>query len=727
MENKQLETGLEQQYLEKTLAVARTQLTQANQAAEDKKLGMAEIKKEARENAVHSVTDLYDADDFEALAELSQYTNAISQIISDYEEEKRKIARLENFMLNPYFARIDFQFEGEEEAEKIYIGRTALSQKSTGEIYVYDWRSPIASVFYRFMSGKAFYDAPCGKIEGEVKLKRQYEIKNGVLEYFFDTDMNISDEILRQILSKNTSPKMKAIVETIQKEQDIIIRDMDSSLLIVQGVAGSGKTSIALHRAAYLMYQGLQSKLPAASILIISPNHAFEQYISDVLPELGEENVNSAVFEDLLETILPEKQIQPKIEFLEQVMAGGPRREIIKSSMEFKMSAAFRRMLDRFLEDIPLRFIEFHDIYHDGQCIITRSQMQDWVAQRPDVLLGQRLGQLEDYVLELAFGVLKKRKDAEGRNRMKQEIQQFTQFDIGKMYQKLFIDKSYFDSLAGSLGNQKLVHDIWLYTRDNFGAGRICHDDATAMAYLSLKIYGLADYKNIRQVVIDEAQDYYPLQYEIFRLLFADAKLTVLGDINQTLAKAENMSLYSQIQEILGRGSAKPASKPSLVTLDKSFRCTNEILNFSLQFIEHRPQIQSFNRQGDMPKATAVKDGRALLDAVIEETSTCQEKGLGTVCLICKNKENSEKLYGALKPEMDVRLVAGSSIEDLQGTFIMPSYLTKGLEFDAAIVCDVDKYNYNSEDDRKLLYVACTRALHRLRLVCIGEMSPLIV
>lgn len=165
------------------------------------------------------------------------------------------------------------------------------------------------------MKGEAFYDAPCGRVTGELKLKRQYEIKNGVLKYFFDTDVQIVDEFLRQLLSQNTTAKMKAIVETIQQEQDAVIRDMENDLLMVQGVAGSGKTSIALHRAAYLMYQGLQTKLSANNIMIISPNTIFEQYISNVLPELGEDNVISVVFEDILKMLLKGRKIQSKNDF----------------------------------------------------------------------------------------------------------------------------------------------------------------------------------------------------------------------------------------------------------------------------------------------------------------------------------------------------------------------------------------------------------------------------
>ena len=215
----------------------------------------------------------------------------------------------------------------------------------------------------------SFYDAPCGRVTGELNLKRQYEIKNGTLEYFFDSDVQIVDEFLRQLLSQNTTAKMKAIVETIQHEQDVVIRDMENDLLMVQGVAGSGKTSIALHRAAYLMYQGLQTKLSANNIMIISPNSIFEQYISNVLPELGEDNVISSVFEDILSELLNGRKIQSRNDFLENLIVNSKYKEISRNSIEFKTSSFFREILDQFLIDIPRQWIEFEDVYYEENAL----------------------------------------------------------------------------------------------------------------------------------------------------------------------------------------------------------------------------------------------------------------------------------------------------------------------------------------------------------------------
>lgn len=630
MENKQAEVVFEEQRLERTIEIAEEQLKQSRKAVEGKKSEMLEAKKAVRENATHSIGNLWSSEAFEALAELSQCIDPVTQIAADCEEENRKINRLEKLVKAPYFARIDFRFEDEEEAEKIYIGRSSLIEKGTQERYVYDWRSPIAGLFYRFLPGEAFYDAPGGRITGEMDLKRQYEISDGILNYFFDTNIEINDEFLREMLSQNTSPQMKAIVETIQKDQDAVIRDMENGLLMVQGVAGSGKTSIALHRAAYLMYQGLQSKLSANNIMIISPNSVFEQYISNVLPELGEENVMSIVFEDLFDMILKKDKIQSKNEFLEKLVTNSRYKKVRKNSIEFKTSEKFKKILNRLLEEIP----------REGD-----------------------------------------------------------KADVADMYKKLFGDKNYFYSLTEENGSAEELEEIRIYTQENLESGILYYDDAIALVYLYLKAFGMNEYRNIRQVVIDEAQDYYPLQYEIFRLLFSKAKFTILGDINQTLVKQEDVSLYEQIQKIVNKRNS------SFIKLDKSFRCTNEILNFSLNFIEHRPDLESFNRSGDEIQIVEAAHREGLVDETIREVEKCKESGYKTIGLICKTQKNAIQLFEELKSKINIQLIGDENGTDLEGTFVMPIYMSKGLEFDAVLICDVDKQNYYNEDDQKLLYV----------------------
>ena len=720
MGNNQTEKAFEEKRLAQTISLAEEQLKQAKEAADKKKSEIIEAKKDVRENTEHGITSLYTSDGFEALVELSQYINPVTDKIIDYEEEEHKILLLEKMIKSPYFARIDFKFDDEDEFEKIYIGRSSLRKNSYQEMYVYDWRSPIASVFYRFMTGEAFYDAPCGRVTGELNLKRQYEIKNGKLEYFFDSDVQIVDEFLRQLLSQNTTAKMKAIVETIQHEQDVVIRDMENDLLMVQGVAGSGKTSIALHRAAYLMYQGLQTKLSANNIMIISPNSIFEQYISNVLPELGEDNVISSVFEDILSALLIGRKIQSRNDFLENLIVNSKYKEISRNSIEFKTSSFFREILDQFLIDIPRQWIEFEDVYYEGKCVVSRQILKDKILGRTETPLGIKLEQLEDYILEQIFGTGKGRGHKEEKNLIKQEIQKFIKIDIVELYKILFSNEAYFYSLLQNSNPSQNIKNIWKYTKENLEADSLYYDDAIAIAYLYLKIYGTNKYKNIKQVVIDEAQDYYPLQYEIFNLLFSNAKFTILGDMKQTLAKKEDISFYEQIQKILNK------KKSSLIMLDKSFRCTNEILNFSLKFIEKSSQIKSFNRNGDSPKVYIADNSEIFIDEIVKEINLCQEKGFQSICLICKTEKNSIYLFNKIKHKLDIQLIKNGSVSDLQGVFILPVYMSKGLEFDTVLICDADSQNYHDEDDKNLLYVACTRALHKLSLFCENEVSPLI-
>ncbi len=646
----------EEVYLQETVTAAERQLLQAREAIEKRQSEMIAAKRELREHTEHGAMDLWSADGFEALVELNQSLLPITNMAADCEELVRKIRRLEKVVEAPYFARIDFCFTGEEAAEKIYIGRTSLMEKNSLKIYVYDWRSPIAGVFYRFMTGEAYYDAPAGRVTGSVEKKRQYEIKNGRLLYFFDTDIHISDAILKRLLSKNVSPQMKTVVETIQKEQDIAIRNMENDLLMIQGAAGSGKTSVALHRAAYLLYRGVQSGLQADNIMIISPNAVFEEYISNVLPELGEENVVSRVFEEILYEVLKKKAVQSQNAFWEEIVSDDMESALVRDSMQFKSGKPFLQILNRLIADIP---------------------------------------RLEAAHPELAS------LDAVSR--------------LCSLYGLLWEEDDYFAG-AGAEG----LYEIRRYTLENLEAERLHFDDAAAVCYLYLKLHDYNGYRNIRQVIIDEAQDYYPLQYEIFHLLFPYAKYTVLGDVNQTLKKQEDISFYEGVRSVLQKKNA------ALMTLDKSFRCTNEILQFGLQFIDGGQEVKSFNRKGEAVEVRAFDTHEAYLDGIVREVEDCREKGYETVCLLCKTEESCKRLYGGLRSRMEIRLLKHNVVERIEGTLLLPCYMAKGLEFDAVLVCDADAQSYLDGEDKKMLYVACTRALHRLRLYSDGAMTPLV-
>jgi len=747
LKNNQYEQDFENKRLEQTISIVQEQLSSVKLSSQKNKAAIISSKKEMLEDTTHSVSNLWSMENFHELVELSQYANPLSYKISEYEMEVNKVLLLEGMINSPYFARIDFKFDDENIFENIYIGLSSLMDNKSHEMFVYDWRAPISSVFYRFATGKVFYDAPAGKITGEVNLKRQYEINKGILEYYFDADIQIIDEFLRKLLSQNASSKMKTIVETIQKDQDIIIRDMEMDLMMVQGVAGSGKTSVALHRVAYLMYQGLSAKLSHNNIIIISPNTLFEQYISNVLPALGEKNVNSVIFEEILETVLQSEHLQTKNQFLECLLTSNDKehRTIIKSSMDFKGSSQFVEILRRFIRHLPNRWIEFSDVYYDGKCIASRELLKAKILTgKKESLLGLRLKQLEHSILREVHKQRKNRInkledfiinhtshsfEVEEVARMLsiyestvliKEIRKFTELKPLDLYRKLFSNKDYFYNLAKDIELPDCIEDIRNFTCENLDQDYLHYEDALGLAFLHLNINECADYKGIKQVVIDEAQDYYPIHFEILNLLFSKSRYTVLGDINQTIEKKEYLSLYDQFSRILSK------KKSTLITMDKSFRCTTEILVYSTKFLDQDLKINNFNRKGNAPVIYTAHSLSALDDTIISEIISCREKDYQSIGLICKTEKDAFSLYKRLKGKLDIQLITRDCKVDLNGIFIIPVYMSKGLEFDAVLICDVDNDHYNSEDDKKLLYIACTRALHRLNLFYTGDISPLL-
>jgi len=776
LEQSRRELEFERKHLEDTLAIVREQLETARKENEENREAIIAAKKELRENTSHSVSNLWSQENFLDLVNLSQYANQVTDKLSEYEQQAKRMQALEKMLDSPYFARIDFKFDGESGVEKIYIGRSSLQDKQSCDMVIYDWRSPIASVFYRFTTGRAYYDSPNGRITGEVELKRQYEIKGGQLEYYFDAEVQIVDEFLRKLLAQNASSQMKTIVETIQKEQDLVIRNMEADLLMVQGAAGSGKTSVALHRAAYLMYQGLAEKLNHNNILIISPNSLFERYIAQVLPELGENQVNSLLFDEILAMILGSKYTQKKDtqtkdtqtkiaesrytqsrnEFLEATLSAGEtvERKILKESLKFKGSSQFLTILQRFLADIPKRWIEYEDVYYDGKVLAARELLKaELLRTNREFPLGFRLKSLEKSILKEV-----QNKRVERREKLREyvankpehvfeveevarmlsihestvlvkRLKKFTELDCFELYKKLYSDKNYFITLGKGLELPDSLEEIIGQTQKGLQRKELQYPDVLALAYLQLKTLGYGELKGIKQVVMDEVQDYQPIHFAILKELFPHARYTVLGDIHQTIGKQEDMTFYRQISQILNKENA------TFVSLGKSFRCTQDILEFSSRFLNPGADIKSFSRKGEKPRVLSAPNQDAYDELLLQEIDTCQGKGYQSVGIICKTAQEAETLYKRLLTKtrdnsrfkgISLQLIKKDTEAELRGVFILPVYLSKGLEFDAVLIHQVNKEHYYSEEDKNLLYIASTRALHRLNLFYTGALSPLI-
>lgn len=738
-ENLIVETG----YLEQTLAIAKSKLEAEQEKIAEKKENLIASRREMYENTAHF------SDDFDKLTEMVQHLSPLEVQTYDYEAAEQRIEKYNKLLNSPYFARIDFNEEGFVE-ENIYIGLGNLTDDKTYTTYVYDWRAPISSIFYRYELGEVSYQAPCGTVKGKVTLKRQYEIKNGKLQYFFDSSVSVMDDMLKKVLSGNTSSKMKTIVETIQREQDIIIRDIENEVVIVQGVAGSGKTSVALHRVAFLMYQSFTQKLGTNNIVLISPNFLFGQYISNVLPELGEKNIATLTFEDIFATIFENSiGVKSRNSLLEEIITSDntEKKESLKSSLEFKLSKTFLILLERFIRYFEHRMIEFSDIHFNGECVAHRhllkadllekqkrympvekrlKQIETRIMNRLQELRKDRLIKLEKFVYEhtvhpfdaKAFARLLSAKQSAA---LMKTIHKFTKIDYLSVYKTLFKDKALFYRLSKGLNLPLDIEQILDHTNNNLSADKLCYEDAVVLMCLKIKMAGCSIYSNIKQAVVDEVQDYYPIHFEILKILFPNAKYTIVGDINQTIVKQADLSIYDDIKAILNK------LKTTTVFMTKSFRCSYEINTFSAKFIDTNAVIESFDRHESIPEIVCKSSIEELDDTLLEDIIQCQKSGYSSIAIVCKSIKQAKELYGRINSKITVELISEDTADTMTGVLIVPVYMSKGLEFDAVLVYGTDEKNYMTADDKKLLYIACTRALHKLSLFYKGNISKFLL
>lgn len=732
----------EMEYLDKTLNVIKCELEKERKILSERKGRLLQTGKEMWEDTVHFTTD------FEKLTEVSQYLSVINSQTASYSNTFHRIKNYGKMLDSPYFGRFDFVEDGDSEKEKIYIGLHNVVDSQTHEIIVYDWRAPISSIFYQYELGEAAYMAPLGNVTGKVLLKRQYKIQNGQIKYFFDCSIRINDEVLQEVLCRNSSTKMRSIVETIQKEQDIIIRDTDNELLIVQGMAGSGKTSVALHRIAFLLYHGMNDNISSNNILIISPNTVFSKYISSVLPELGEENVEQVTFDELSEELLDKGlTLETRNMRFESFITSQYHQEmsIRKQGIALKGSRAFVRILDRLIQYYEHNMIDFDDIYYDGKVIETKQRLKNLcIHDQTGMPLAKRLKRIESIILDKIHPLQRQRVKKIERLVQKMDghefdikpfsrllsmkesgallkrMKQFTQINTLHVYRVLFEKEGLFSKLAQGLELPDNIGQIISATASNLYNGYVYYEDCAPLLYLKLKLEGSSRYSEIKQVVIDEAQDYSPMQYEIFNLLFKDARYTVLGDIHQSIDKDVHMSLYDTVEEIFDK------KKSVKLFLNKSYRSSYEISTFAQKILRTRQNCEYFERHEPEPNIIYEDTVERMNFRIIEDIRVFTKQEYESIAVICKTATQSKELYDRLKGLSDVKLMDTDGLEIEKGIIIIPAYMAKGLEFDVVLVYNVCKENYSSELDRTLLYIACTRAMHRLVLYYTGEKSILI-
>lgn len=686
---------------------------------------------------------------------------------------------------SPYFARVDFIFDGEEEAEECYIGIGNFSDAKGSVPLIFDWRAPISSLFYDFDTGRASYEAPAGMVEGEIVRKLQYKIKKGELLYAVESDIKIDDDILKQALSMNADARLKSIVSTIQREQNAIIRNEKDRVMIVQGSAGSGKTSVALHRIAYLLYRH-RNELNASQVLILSPNDVFADYISHILPELGEENIREMTFDDYAAKELSGiAKIEGHYDFLEDVLgsedvtkddkaiAGASNRgntseaiaeagSISKGAaraakLSYRGSEEFAKEMNAFVMSLEYDLMNFTDIKYKKLSKSADDIADLFYNKLPDQPLLKRMDVVCDYVVD------------EYTTLTGHELDEIELAIVKDKFDKLYRTKdvvALYNEFLESLGEESIITEDSIFKsekelkRERLAAERkaklergeyadddtsdpkpavtftpiykLKYEDVYPVLYLRYLLNGANNNTKIKHLIIDEMQDYSYIQYCIISNVFR-CPMTILGDKEQSLEDGGS-GVLDFLPRLLGKDSRK-------LVLDKSYRSTVEIVDFASS-IAGIPSNSGIDRHGEKPEYEMFDSEDAMLIGmarnIVEQLSTNQFE---TIAILCKTQAEAN-FFGEKLPEYleSIALHDGSRADiDLtdtaksqtaygvtilnkdtdrfkSGIVVAPLYLAKGLEFDGVHLINVDKYHYNSEYHRQLLYIGATRALHSLKL-----------
>lgn len=600
---------------------------------------------------------------------------------------KRK--RLTKILAIPYFGRIDF-LEKKENSKvmPIYIGIHTFYDPESRATLIHDWRAPVSSMFYDHELGEAGYRSPSGEIKGEISLKRQYRIRGGKMEFMIESALTVHDDILQKELSSNADDKMKNIVATIQREQNWIIRNEDIRTLIIQGVAGSGKTSIALHRIAYLLYT-FRDSISSKDILIISPNKVFSDYISNVLPELGEETVPETSMEQILSGVLEHKYKYQTYFGLVNELLEKPSSSLI-DRIAYKASFGFISELDKFILHIENTYFKAADVKLTKYITIPAPFIEEQYLRFNRYPIRRRFDAMADYMLDMLKIQYTFTVTTTGRNLLKKEIRlMFAGNNDIQVYKDFF-------KWTNNPGMFKMRKGHTLE-----------YSDLAPLAYLHLALEGNGNQPfRVKHLLIDEMQDYSPIQYKVIQKLFPCRK-TVLGDAGQSV-NPYGSSTAETIQKSL--------TASEIMKLCKSYRSTFEITDFA-QKIHPNAELEPVARHGEKPQILQFGSAVEELSGIMGLISTYRKSGYKSLGIICKTEQQAREMADVLKSYAnDISFLSSQSSAFVQGIVITSAHMAKGLEFDEVIIPQTDERNYRSEIDKSMLYVAVTRAMHRLTL-----------
>lgn len=621
--------------------------------------------------------DQYGYEDYDNRQALLQQSNA--------NDEKRKLKhRFQRMLDAPFFGRVDFVFEDEEEAQAFYIGIGNFAERAGMTPLIYDWRAPVSGLFYDYDKGPAAYEAPAGVIKGEIRAKWQYKIRGGRMVYAFESDTKIDDEILKQELGSSGDVKLKNIVRTIQKEQNEIIRNTKDKILVIQGAAGSGKTSIALHRIAYLLYHD-RDRLKSSNVLILSPNSVFADYISHILPELGEENIREMSFDlfayrELKDTAA---DCEDRYDHLERMMRFPDAKA--EKRFRWKQSAEFAGEVEGFLALEEDSLMDFCDIDFRGMHLSEQEVIHLFYDKFYDTPILKRMDAVMEYFID-AYETLR------GRD-IEEEDRELLQKKFDRMYVEKDIYEIY-NRLLEYCGQEPL-------SKIPYERRKIPYEDVFPMLYLKYRLTGESVHKNIKHLVIDEMQDYSYLQYVILSRLF-HCRMTILGDRAQTLDK-EQRDVLLFLPKILGKDIR-------MVVMNKSYRNTWEIATFAAG-ISGISDIELLERHGKAVEERRFPTEDEMLSAIRENLNVGAD-GYETAAVITMTEEEASDICRLLQNRgVDASYMDRNSSAFRKGLTVTTFYLAKGLEFDQVFMIRGTRENPLADQAE---YICATRALHEL-------------
>lgn len=586
----------------------------------------------------------------------------------------KQLIRLEKQKENPYFTRVDFVYDGEQTAEKIYIGSFSFSTKEE-RLLIYDWRAPIASIFYDYDLGKAHFQTPAGTASGDIQRKRQIKFKDGTIDYVVESDTTVFDEVLQNELRQQKGGQMSTIISTIQKEQNKVIRDNRSKDMIIQGVAGSGKTSIALHRIAFLLYH-FRNRITSDQVMILSPNRTFSRFIAQVLPELGEEPVTEWTIDQFGQTLSDIADVPSRFQEIELLyLEKDPQLNERVRYLSSKKCVADLKGYLRKIEAFSPQSILIGDYEYNAEFILRRYKAYE----------KKSIFQRFQLIAEDIFENLRTRPFQPKRKPTKKQLVN----RLKKMFNKTNSHQLYRDFLTEQGFEMKKA---------------VSYSDLFPIIYIRLFLEGMDEFSKIHYLIIDEMQDYTPIQFEVFKKMFT-CPVLLIGDFTQSLTTINELHL-PDVQNYYPNAQS--------IFLTKSYRSTYEIITCAKKIIDDH-MIEPVLRHGMKPKKWVVSSQEEEISSILELVEQLRKQDLATIALITKTLVRAYEWRGLLENQgLACEVLTDESTSLQERLSICPLVQSKGLEFDAVIVVDTDEATYPGLLGKQQLFVAATRAMHAL-------------